>query len=131
VGISDRVTPYRLTILGLIVTLVLPVAVLIGFGRDPRDYVAFVGPALAVVLAVFKAEQNSQQVKLNQEQTAANHDENQQLLGKLVYDNEAFRKALQELQKPESTAADAAKVAVDEMPPPPPATPAPVSTEGT
>lgn len=106
-GISE----YRLTILGLIVTLVLPVPVLMALGRDPKDYVVFVGPALGVVIAVFRGEQNAVQ-------NAVNHEQNQQTLGKLMGDNEAFRKALQELQKPDSTVVDAARVAVEQMPPP-------------
>lgn len=125
-GISDRVTPYRLTILGLIVTLVLPVPVLMALGRDPREYVVFVGPALGIVIAVFRNEQNAVQ-------NSVQHQQNQDTLGKLVYDNEAFRAALQELQKPDSTIADAARIAVEQMPPPPPTppTPAEASPEGT
>jgi Na+-transporting NADH:ubiquinone oxidoreductase subunit NqrA len=111
-SIIDRVTPYRLTLLGVLVALVYPVPVMLVLGKDPKDYIVFIGPALGVVIAVFRGEQNALQ-------TATNHSENQQTLSKLVYDNEAFRKALQELQKPDSTVADAARVAVREMPPPP------------
>jgi hypothetical protein len=111
-SIIDRVTPYRMTLLGAIVALIYPVPVLLVLGKDPKDYIAYVGPALAVVIAVFRGEQNA---LINQ----ANHQQNQQTLSKLMYDDEAFRKALQKLQEPDSTVTQAAKVAVDAMPPVP------------
>jgi hypothetical protein len=108
----SKLSEYRLTLIGFMITLILPIPLLQALGIDPKTYLIYAGPALTIILGVFRTEKNAIQLK-------AHRSENMEFQKKLVMDNEALKKALEELLDPNASVADAAKVALENMPPPP------------